>query len=68
MNKEAISAYLKKDKRITKISIEDGCIIANCKYVFLEDTFKSFVNVFHTNNDKNKLFTLNYYEDTKQVY
>ena len=70
MNVETITAYLKKDKRITKISYdkEGECIIAQCKYVFLEDTFKSFVNVFQTNNDKNKLLRLKYYEDTKKVY
>lgn len=67
-NLNIISDFLKKDKRITKIIIKDDCIVANIKYIMLEDTFKSFVYVFKTNFDKNKLFSYKYYENSCEVF
>lgn len=63
-----ISAFLKKDKRITKVAIKDDSIIVNIKYIMLEDTFNSFVYVFKTNFDKNKLFSYKYYENSCEKF
>lgn len=68
IDSKIISAYLQKDKRVTKITIKNDSIIANFKYIMLEDSLKTFISVLITNVDKNKLFSYKYYEDSCEKF